>query len=172
MKRIIGTIIGVLLVEVGIALAVILTGKYDVSALNQDRGLTRWVLSHTMDNSVRRHAQGIEVLPSTDSSMIKIGFSHYHRMCETCHGGPSIPRSEIGEGLNPPPPRLVRAALDWSDAELYWIIKNGVKMTGMPAFGPTHSENELWAIVAFVKHLPTMQPEQYQNMIRSGVPEE
>jgi mono/diheme cytochrome c family protein len=61
----------------------------------------------------------------------------------------------------------------WSDAELYWIIENGIKMTGMPAFGPTHSKDELWGMVVFVKGLPNLKPEEYAAMVKTaGLQEE
>jgi len=65
---------------------------------------------------------------------------------------------------NPPSPLLVETAGKWSDGELYWIVKHGIKMTGMPALGPTHADQDLWAIAAFVRQLPTMTSEEYQAM--------
>jgi mono/diheme cytochrome c family protein len=115
-----------------------------------------------MDHSVRAHASGIEVPNLDDSSLVAVGFDHYNEMCITCHGSPAGGMSEAGMGLNPKAPELSEAAKDWSPAELYWIIKNGVTMTGMPAFAPTHSERELWAIVAFLQKLKTMTPAQYK----------
>jgi hypothetical protein len=56
------------------------------------------------------------------------------------------------------------AAKEWSTAELFWIVKHGVKMTGMPAFGPTHSDERLWTVVAFLKQLPQISPEKYTEM--------
>jgi mono/diheme cytochrome c family protein len=168
--KIIGTIVAVILVEIAVALIVIYAGTFNVSALNQDHGIRRWVLSETMDHSVEHHAKGIQVPPLSDSSLIKVGFNHYHEMCEVCHGGPGSPPGELADGLNPPAPSLVAAASDWSDAELYWIIKNGIKMSGMPAWGPTHSEHDLWALVAFTGKLPNMSPDQYQELVRAAKP--
>jgi len=54
-----------------------------------------------------------------------------------------------------------------NDAEIYWIVKHGIKLTGMPAFGPTHDENELWGLVAIVKEIPRMSPEQYRQLVKS-----
>ena len=50
----------------------------------------------------------------------------------------------------------------WSDAELYWIIKNGIGETGMPALGPTHQDQEMWGVAAFVRQLPDISPQEYQ----------
>ena len=77
---------------------------------------------------------------------------------------PSIERSEIGKGLNPQAPDLADAVPAWSPRQLFWIVKNGLKMTGMPSFGKTHDDNQVWNIVAFIEQLPGMSYEQYQEM--------
>jgi mono/diheme cytochrome c family protein len=87
-------------------------------------------------------------------------------MCGGCHGGPSVERSEIGKGLNPQAPDLADAVPAWSPRQLFWIVKNGLKMTGMPSFGKTHDDNQVWSIVAFIEQLPGMSYEQYQEMKR------
>ncbi len=171
MKKILLTLAIALVVLVGLALAVIYAGTYDVSAANPEGSLTRWVLSTTMDNSVRHHAGGVVVPSLDDSALISLGFDHYNEMCVTCHGSPTSGRSEAGRGLNPPAPDLSEAASDWTPAELYWIIKNGIKMSGMPAFGLTHDERELWGMVAFVQKLPGMSAERYRAFSSEAVKE-
>jgi mono/diheme cytochrome c family protein len=163
MKKILLTGSAALVLLVVAALAAIYSGTYDVSAANPEGSLTRWVLSTTMDRSVRRHARGIAVPSLDDTALIALGFDHYSEMCVSCHGSPDGGRSESGRGLNPPAPDLSEAATGWTPAELYWIIKNGVKMSGMPAFGPTHDERELWGMVAFVRRLPGMSADQYRT---------
>lgn len=162
MKRILLTlgIFVALVVLVGFVL--IVTGAYNVAATETEGYFTRWVMSATMEHSVKRQSSKIVVPNLQDSVLIRLGFEHYNEMCVTCHGSPLGGRSEAGMGLNPPAPDLSEAVKDWSPAELYWIIKNGIKMTGMPGFGPTHDEHELWALVAFVRKLPEMTPEGYR----------
>lgn len=63
--------------------------------------------------------------------------------------------------MKPRPPHLSEAAAHWRPQELFWLVKHGVKMSGMPAFGPTHADQEIWNIVAFVRELPGMTPERY-----------
>ncbi|SYZ74158.1 Cytochrome C class I protein [Candidatus Zixiibacteriota bacterium] len=144
-----------------IGLTVIMFGLYNVSAMNPDTGIKKWILSTASDNSVERHAAGITGPPLDDSSMVVLGYTHYSEMCVTCHGAPGIEPSEIGQGLNPHPPNLARSTRDMSDGEIFWVTKNGIKMTGMPAFGKTHSDDKIWAIVAFVKKMQNMTAEQY-----------
>lgn len=160
--KIIITIIATIVVLAILGFATVLSGVTNVSAENQDKGLVRWVLSTASDRSIERHAKGIDVPPLGDSAQVAMGFDHYQEMCVTCHGAPGVDRSEAGEGLNPHAPNLARSITDMSDAELYWVIKNGIKMTGMPSFGKTHTEEQLWAMVSFVKKLPGMTDEQYQ----------
>ena len=160
--KIIITVIATVVVLIVLGLATVLSGVSNVSAENQDRGLVRWVLSTASDRSIERHAKGIDVPPLGDSAQVAMGFQHYQEMCVTCHGAPGEDRSEIGKGLNPHAPNLARSITDMSDAELYWVLKNGIKMTGMPSFGKTHNEEQLWAMVSFVKKLPGMTDEQYQ----------
>lgn len=71
--------------------------------------------------------------------------------------------SEIRTGMNPRPPDLAESARRWNRAQLFWIINYGVRMTGMPAFGPTHEEQELWNLVAFVEQLPQIDAERYRR---------
>ncbi len=167
MKIVLGTLVAVIVVVIVGALVGIFSGTVNVAARSPRGGMLEWALNTTMDHSVRSHASGIKVPPLEDSSLIDLGFDHYKNMCITCHGSPAGGQSEAGIGLNPQPPELSDAAKDWTPAELYWIIKNGVKMTGMPAFGPTHSERELWGLVAFLQKLKTMNPEQYKAFAAS-----
>jgi len=162
------TVLAVLLVESALVLAaffvVIYSGAYSVAATEPHYGSTVWVLSTTMDHSVRHHAADIVVSATYESPNLAVGYEHYREMCVTCHGAPGVERSEIGEGLNPGSPDLKEAAGEWTPSEIYWIVKNGIKMSGMPAFGPTHDEEKLWNITALVKRLPGMSAEQYHQM--------
>jgi mono/diheme cytochrome c family protein len=93
-------------------------------------------------------------------------------MCVTCHGAPGVDPSEAGQGLNPPAPDLTLAKVQArSDGELFWIIQNGIRMTGMPAFGPTHKEQAIWRMVAFVRHLPELSKDE-EKALSGGHEEE
>ncbi len=92
------------------------------------------------------------------------GFRDYEAMCVVCHAAPGKERSSASKGMNPQPPLLADAATRWQSNELFWIIKNGVKMTGMPAFGLTHSDEEIWDIVGFVRQLPQISAEEYEQL--------
>ncbi|HEX9005984.1 MAG TPA: cytochrome c [Bacteroidota bacterium] len=165
MKPVLWTILVILVVGVVGALFVAYSGIITVAARSPRGGPLEWFLNTTSDHSVAAHAKGITVPSLNDSSQIAAGFDDYREMCIFCHGSPAGGQSEAGMGLNPPAPELSEAARDWSPAELYWIVKNGVKMTGMPSFASTHSEQELWAIVAFLEKLKRMDPAQYKAFV-------
>ncbi len=169
--RFIAGVLGAL-VLLGIAgLAYIYTGEFDVAASSLHNAFERWVLNTTMKHSVVARTGSVdEPLPFT-GDMIVEGFEHYDEMCTGCHGGPGIERSEIGKGLNPQPPNLSDAVKAWTPRQLFWIIKHGIKMTGMPSFGATHNDKDVWNIVAFIEKLPEMSPEQYKQM-KQEVPAE
>jgi mono/diheme cytochrome c family protein len=153
-----------LLLAVG-ALAFIFMGAYNVSATVPHTSVARWLMNLTQERSVAARADDVPPPLSLDSSTLRHAFEHYQEMCVDCHGAPGIERGEIGKGINPEPPDLAEAAAAWSDRELFWIIKNGIKMAGMPAFGITHSDEELWAAVAVVRRLQDMPPEEYRRLL-------
>ena len=130
-----------------------------------------WALNTTMRRSVAAQAASVGQPPVFTHDMMHEGFEHYDEMCTACHGGPGIERSDIGKGLNPRAPDLAEAVKAWTSRQLFWIIKHGVKMTGMPSFGATHDDDEVWSIVAFVEKLPQLSPEQYQRMKQEARPE-
>lgn len=167
-----GIIIAVLLVELILFIIFVHSGLYSVAATSPDPRPIRWVFRTTSDNSVERHAKGIAVPSLTDSAMIREGFDHYNEMCVGCHGAPGVERSEIGKGLYPHGPNLAHSVKEMPPEELFWVTKNGIKSTGMPAFGPTHSDQKIWAIVAFLEKLPNMTPQEYKAYQKTAVNEE
>lgn len=133
----------------------------DVAATTPHPAFIEEFLHETVEHSVRRHAAGILPPALEDAALIADGADHYFPMCEGCHAGPGVDPSELAQGLYPAPPALHEEE-EWSDAELFWITKHGIKASGMPAYGTTHSDEALWAIVAFVRSLPGMTAEAYE----------
>jgi mono/diheme cytochrome c family protein len=164
LRTVITTVILVVLVAIAALAGYAYSGAYDVAASQPDNAAMRWLLVTARDRSIERRAAQITVPALTDPALVQEGFDHYHEMCTGCHLAPGMESSEIREGLNPHPPLLAKVAADSSPARLFWVIKNGVKMTGMPAWGTSHSDQMIWAIVAFIKQLPTLTPEQYRAM--------
>ena len=143
------------------------SGFYDVAASQPDGAATRWLLTVVRDRSIARRSAAIAVPKLDDPKLVHEGFEHYHEMCAGCHLAPGMASSEIRAGLNPQPPVLATVVAGESPARLFWVIKNGVKMTGMPAWGTSHSDQMIWAMVAFLQKLPRMTPAEYQTMEKS-----
>lgn len=140
------------------------SGLYNVAATAPHNALSRWILRTTQKNSVQVRAESVGAPPQLSAEQLRHGAEHFADTCVQCHGAPGVERGELGKGTTPTPPDLPKAVAEWSDQELYWIVKHGIKLAGMPAFGPTHSDEELWALVAFLKRLPETTPEQYAQI--------
>jgi mono/diheme cytochrome c family protein len=166
-------LLGVLVVLILAALLFILSGVYDVAASSPDSGLVAWVLRTTQSRSVHRAYERLEgkvTIPNLDDpERIRTGLILYSQNCATCHGAPGVKLSAIGQGLNPYPPELAAEGGD-EPLELFWVTKNGIKMTGMPSFGVTHSDEEIWAVVAFLRRMGKLSPEEYQAMAEPSPP--
>jgi mono/diheme cytochrome c family protein len=144
--------------------ASVYSGAYDVAASSPHSKLERLILNATMMHSVTARADTVESPPTFNDEMVRDGFEHYDEMCTVCHAGPGIEQSEISKGLNPPAPDLSDAVKAWTPRQLFWIVKHGVKMTAMPSFGATHTDEEVWSIVAFIEKLPGMSAERYRQL--------
>jgi mono/diheme cytochrome c family protein len=156
------------------AAAYVWWGGYNVAADVPHRKITLWFLEAVRERSISVHSEGVSVSSLNDPKLAESGLPHYHAVCRLCHGAPDYPASEFAEGLNPDAPHLTsKDVRELNDKELYWVVKNGIKMTGMPAFGSTHSDEEILAIVAFVRRLPELKPNEYRSMIKAaGLSEE
>lgn len=165
MKKIILTVLSVIIIVVLGGLWFIFSGIYNVAASSKDSGLVSWMLETTRENSIESRYEKVS-LPDksvlTSPKTLRVGFDHYHEMCVVCHGAPGVEPGEARAGLNPKPPILAKIVAKMPDREVFWVIKHGIKFTGMPAWGPTHSDDKIWAMVAFVKALPSMTPAQYK----------
>jgi mono/diheme cytochrome c family protein len=142
---------------------VIISGAYNVAATVPHSALERVILNSAMVYSVRAHA-GKESREAWSDEQIRDGFKEYDAMCIVCHEAPGKERGDISKGLRPEPPNLADVSKEWTNAQLFWIIKNGIKMTGMPAFGPTHKDETIWNIVGFVRRLPQTSAQEYKAM--------
>jgi mono/diheme cytochrome c family protein len=155
-----------ILIGAAIALAVIIplaafafikSGIYDVAASNPHSKFTEWLTHETMIHSVRRHARSIVAPASAGSAQVRRGFCEYETHCVACHGAPAVARERWVSGMEPSPPYLLDATQRFKPRELFWIAKNGIKMTGMPAWRNSMSDAELWDVVAFMEARPDSQ---------------
>ena len=162
-----GGIIGTLLVAIAVWLAVAYSGAYNVAATDRHFDAVRWTLETTMHRSVSSRADDVE-LPEISEQLVAQGAGHYSESCVHCHGAPGKEPAAWSRGMRPEPPHLVEAATEWTTEEIYWIAENGIKMSGMPAFGPLHAPEEIAAIAAFVSQLPGLSAADYAALTGGG----
>lgn len=193
---IVGTVIVVLVVLAGLGLAYMYSGSYEVAASRRPSGLERWVLTTTRSRSIEKRSKDLTVPELDDSARVMRGLVHYRESCIDCHGVPGEGREEFASDMNPRPPRFFRTPeelarrrerMQQQEAgeptqaererreqhereemrENFWIVKHGIAMTGMPAFGDDHSDGEIWDILAFVERVHSLTAEEYRAMVAS-----
>lgn len=145
-------------------------GWYDVSATGSHTAVVHELLDTAQTRSVRRRASGIDVPDLNAPRMRQEGYALYQRHCLQCHGAPGIAPEPYARGLNPAPAALVATARDRSAADIFWITRQGIKMTGMPAWQYRLTDAEIWSIVAFLRVLPTLSPEAYGKWETGAAP--
>lgn len=152
----------------GVAGAVIHAGVYNIGADAPHTKPVHWMIETLRDRSIAVRARDVVAPPNLDDpTRIATGAGLYAEMCSGCHLAPGMEKTEISQGLYPQAPELSRK-LDHSAAEEFWMIKHGVKMTAMPAWGRTHSDELIWDMVAFVRTLPKLSPAQYEAAVKSA----
>jgi cytochrome c1 len=142
-------------------LAAIYSGAYDVTAVHQHTRAVHWALDTGMRQAVQRHAKSVQVPALDDPVLAQRGARLYRDSCLQCHGAPGIAPEPFARGMLPLPNNLAQTALEWTPAEMFWITKNGLKMTAMPAWQYRYADEDLWAIVAFLRQLPKLTVETY-----------
>lgn len=140
------------------------SGFYSVAASRGHWPGFELFLDFGMRSSVRTHAWGIEVPQLDDENRVRRGAAHFHLGCAPCHGAPSTPPMLATRSMLPEPSNLKVLAPTWKPNELFWIVKNGLKYTGMPAWPTQRRDDEVWDMVAFLLRLPAMTPERYRSL--------
>ncbi len=156
------TVIGLIIV---ILVLYLYMGYYNISANVPHMNFVEEVIHEIKENSIKHHTKNIIKPAISRDEIMSTGFEHYDSMCVQCHAAPGVSDSEISEGLYPEPPEFPEDIDEEMGIEqIYWITKNGIKLSGMPEFGSSHSEEELWAIAAFVNELPDISEQKYQEL--------
>lgn len=165
-----GTVVAGVIVVVLSGLVFVYSGLYDIAATEPHWDLTRRALETVRTRSIQAHAKGIIPPPGLLApDNVVMGTEHFAAHCAVCHGAPGVPKGDIAHGLYPPPPDLAVAAKTYSDGELFWVIKHGIKMTGMPGWSD-HSDAEIWATVGFLKKLKAgMTEQEYGELIKANM---
>ena len=158
-------LIGALAILVAITAAVYFFGGfYSVAGTQEDPGVVKWALINVRMASINRHATDAPPIPIDDPANVQAGARAFAtRGCADCHGGPGVEWEKFSEGMHPDPPDLKDVVKERRPNELFWVIKNGINMTGMPSFGKIEvPDKEIWTIVAFLKKLPNVSEADYK----------
>jgi mono/diheme cytochrome c family protein len=165
--------IGALAILVAIGCAVFFFGGfYSVAGTAEDPAIVTWALTQVRTASINRHANDTPPASLSDAAAVQAGAKAYAMLgCVSCHGAPGAKWQKFSEGLHPDPPDLKDVAAELSPAQLFWVIKNGINMTGMPSFALAGAkDDEIWPIVAFVKKLPSVSEADYAAWTASSGP--
>jgi mono/diheme cytochrome c family protein len=169
MRVLLSSLLLALLILVIGAAGFVYSGLYDIGATAPHWPLTTWLLTTARTRSIETHAAGIEPPAGYDSvAQRAVGIDHFAAHCAMCHGAPGVPRGAIANGLYPQPPDLAVAVKQYKPGELFWILKHGIKMTGMPSWAD-HSDDELWATVGFLEQLPDMSEQDYAKQLMAAL---
>lgn len=172
MKAVFGTVIAFVVLVLLVVLAGLVymySGAPDVSAKSPDNPVVSWVLRTTREHSIENRTADVPAPPDlSDAGLVHAGAKRYREDCSACHGSPGDYPGPVGKGLSPKPPKLSRFAPGADPRVLYWVVMHGIKMTGMPSWHHEYSPDDAWSVVAFIRALPTISPEQYRQMTAAG----
>lgn len=170
-------IIGFLIVSIILVLIALGSGAYNMAATEKHWAVTEKIIAWVRDNSIEARAKNQQVPALDDEQMRLMGAEHYDAMCTVCHLAPGMKPTELSLGLYPQAPKFFEREPSKNQNQTeklerarahFWVIKNGLKMTAMPAWGLSHDDNSIWAMVAFVLELGAMTPEQYQQIVQAA----
>jgi cytochrome c553 len=149
---------------------VVVSGIIPIKASTGHWAITAWVLQFVRDRSVATHTLGLAVPALDDPSLVLKGAVHYDIGCRPCHGSPELRRPRIAQGMTPAPPYLPSRIPEQTADNLFYIVKHGVKFTGMPAWPSARRDDEVWAMVAFLQRFPGLTAEQYRHLVEGDAP--
>ena len=170
MRRRMRTAMRFIVVGVTVVVAVatfIGSGVYNIGAIEQHTAPVFWTLYAAMRQSVRHHAADITPPPLDDAKLVERGRTLYDDHCRQCHGAPGVAPDPFALGLTPTPLNLANMAREWPVRDLFWVVKNGIKMSAMPAWEFRLSEADLWAVIAYLQVLPVEPPSRYRAAMAS-----
>ena len=149
------------------AAAFIYLGIFPPGADEPHSAVVHRILQVSRDRAITVRADKLNVPDLSDAAMIRQGAGNYAAMCSGCHLAPGMQATELSKGLYPAPAALA-SGVDLNPAEAFWIIKHGIKMSAMPAWGKSMGDVYIWGLVAFLKAMPAMTPAEYREMIATS----
>lgn len=172
MNRFLMGVLVTLGIGVSVGAGVVYSGGIDVSADTPHSPLVHRLFEVAREQSIDNRTRDIATPANlSDVERVRRGAGNYAAMCVECHLAPGKANTEIRKGLYPAPPDLSQPAKTQSDAagRQFWIIKHGIKASGMPAWSKGGIEDEaIWDIVAFLQKMPSLSAEQYGELVESS----
>jgi cytochrome c553 len=149
---------------------VAVSGIIPIKASSGHWAITAWLLDFAKTRSVSTHTLTLKTPALDEPELALKGAGHYETGCLPCHGGPGRRHPRIAQAMTPPPPYLPPRIAKWEPDELFYIVKHGIKFTGMPAWPALQRDDEVWAMVAFLRRLPNLDAESYRRLIQGEAP--
>ena len=170
--RILAAIGALGLVAAAIVAVFFFGGFYSVAGTQEDFPLVKWALVHVRTASIAQHAKDQPPATLGDAATVQAGAREFvARGCTNCHGGPGVGWAKYSEGLHPDPPDLKEVVGERTPAQLFWVIKNGINMTGMPSFALAGAkDDDIWKIVAFLTKLPAVSEADFKSWTAQAAP--
>ncbi len=163
--------IGIVIASISIVgFLFVAAGLVPITASSGHWPITEWFLHFAMERSVATHSRLVDAPALDDPALVLKGATHYHTGCLPCHGGPGEAVPVIVKSMTPPPPPLVGTVAEWDAKELFYIVKHGVKFTGMPAWPAQQRDDEVWAVVAFLRGLRELDATTYRRIAIGAEP--
>lgn len=147
-----------------IGFLVVLSGMIPIKASSGHWPITRWFLEFSMERAFTMQSLRIKTPPLDDQRLVLLGATQYETTCRPCHGAPDLRSPRVAAAMTPTPPYLRTEITKWKPAEIFSIVKHGVKFTGMPGWPAANRDDEVWAMVAFLQRLPTLDAAEYHRL--------
>jgi cytochrome c553 len=141
------------------------SGLVPIKASSGHWAITAWVLNFAKSRSVATHTLGLTAPPLEDRRLAMMGAGQFDVACAPCHGSPGMDQPRVAGRMTPRPPDLREAVRKFDPEELFYIVQHGIKFTGMPAWPARRRDDEVWAMVAFLRRLPGIDPRQYAELV-------
>jgi cytochrome c553 len=147
------------------ATAFVVSGMYDIGADDHHTKPVLTLIEKLRDRSIDVRSRSIDLRYVEAPERIAAGAKHYAALCVGCHLAPGQEKSPVRVGLYPHPPNLTQEDVP-DGRRAFWIIKHGIKMSAMPAWGKTLDDGDIWDLVSFIRKMPDMSPENYLELSR------
>jgi mono/diheme cytochrome c family protein len=165
-KHVIVTVAALAAVGLAAGAVFVKSGFYNFAADEPHTAMVHSTIETMRERSIQVRAEKIQVPDLTDQARIVKGAGNYQAMCATCHLAPGRDASELSRGLYPAPPNLSKEAV--GPANAFWVIKHGVKASGMPAWGKSMGDEDIWNMAAFLQQLPRLDAAAYGQMVANS----